>query len=250
MRISVVTVCRNAASTIGETLESFFRQSHPDKELVVVDGASSDGTLAVVRAFEREGLTVISEPDAGIYDAMNKGLAVFDGDAVGFLNADDRFHDQHALGALAAALQRADICYGDLDYVDGDADDRVVRRWRSSPWRRGRFRLGWMPAHPTFYCRRRVVEAVGPFDIGYRLAADYDFMLRALELSDFDAARVGRVLVDMGARGRTSASLGARLQHNFEALSSRRRWLGAGFVDYALFAKPIGKASQFVLAGP
>lgn len=249
MRISVVTVCRNAASTIGEALESFFRQSHPDKELVVVDGASSDDTLAVVRSFERKGLAVISEPDTGIYDAMNKGLGVFGGDAVGFLNADDRFHDPEALTALAAALERADICYGDLDYVDGAGRDRVVRRWRSTPWRRGRFRRGWMPAHPTFYCRRRVVEAVGPFDLSYPLAADYDFMLRALELSDFDAAQIGRVLVDMGARGRTSASLGARLRHNFEALSSRRRWLGAGFVDYALFAKPLGKASQFVAAG-
>ena len=131
MRISVITVCRNAASTIGEALESFFRQSHPDKELVVVDGASSDGTLAVVRSFEREGLAIISEPDAGIYDAMNKGLGVFRGDAVGFLNADDRFHDPHALTALAAALERADICYGDLDFVDGARRDRVVRRWRS-----------------------------------------------------------------------------------------------------------------------
>ena len=249
MRISVVTVCRNAAATIGEALESFARQSHPDKELVVIDGASSDDTLAIVRAFEREGVAVISEPDAGIYDAMNKGLGAFRGDAVGFLNADDRFHDPDALAALAAALESADICYGDLDYIDGAGRGRVVRRWRSTPWRPGRFRRGWMPAHPTFYCRRRVVDAVGPFDLSYPLAADYDFMLRALELCDFDAAQVGRVLVDMGARGRTSASLGARLQHNFEALSSRRRWLGAGFVDYALFAKPLGKASQFVIAG-
>jgi len=249
MRISVVTVCRNAASTIGEALESFFRQSHPDKELVVVDGASSDGTLAVIHSFEREGLTLISEPDAGIYDAMNKGLGAFGGDAVGFLNADDRFHDPNALAAVAAALETADVCYGDLDYIDGVLRDRVVRRWRSTPWRRGGFRHGWMPAHPTFYCRRRVADEVGPFDLSYPLAADYDFMLRALELGDFDTAQIGRVLVDMGARGRTSASLGARLQHNFEALSSRRRWLGAGFVDYALFAKPLGKASQFVIAG-
>jgi glycosyltransferase involved in cell wall biosynthesis len=249
MRISVVTVCRNAASTIGEALESFFRQSHPDKELVVVDGASSDGTLAVIHSFEREGLTLISEPDAGIYDAMNKGLGAFGGDAVGFLNADDRFHDPNALAAVAAALETADVCYGDLDYIDGVLRDRVVRRWRSTPWRRGGFRHGWMPAHPTFYCRRRVADEVGPFDLSYPLAADYDFMLRALELGDFDTAQIGRVLVDMGARGRTSASLGARLQHNFEALSSRRRWLGAGFVDYALFAKPLGKASQIVFAG-
>lgn len=248
MRISVVTVCRNAAATIGETLRSFFRQTHPDKELIVVDGASSDDTLAVVNAFG-EALRVVSEPDRGLYDAMNKGLSLFSGDAVGFLNADDRFHDADALSAVAAALEQADICYGDLDFVEGSARDHVVRRWRSTPWRKGGFLRGWMPAHPTFYCRRGVVEEVGAFDLGYRMAADYDFMLRALELGDFRAARISRVLVDMAAGGLSSAGLGARLSHNLEALKSRRRWLGSGLVDYALFAKPLSKASQFVLAG-
>ena len=249
MKISVVTVCRNAAATIGETLASFAAQSHGDKELLVIDGASTDGTPAIARAFEREGVSVISEPDRGLYDAMNKGLAAFGGDAVGFLNADDRYHDADALAALATALEEAHICFGDLDYVDGPARDRVVRRWRATPWRKGGFRQGWMPPHPTFYCRRAVVDQIGRFDLRYRLAADYDFMLRALELGDFNAAHIPRVLIDMGAGGRTSASVGARLHHNFEALASRRRWLGAGLIDYALFAKPLGKASQMVFTG-
>ena len=249
LRISVVTVCRNAAPTIGEALASFFRQSHPDKELLVVDGASTDSTLDVVRGFTRDGLTVISEPDRGLYDAMNKGLAGFGGDAVGFLNADDRFHDDGALAAVAEALERADICYADLDFVDLGRQAQVVRRWRSTPWRKGAFARGWMPAHPTFYCRRRVVDQVGRFDLRYRLAADYDFMLRALELADFSAVHVPRVLVDMGAGGASSANLRARLRHNLEALESRRRWLGAGLVDYALFAKPLGKAAQLIVAG-
>ncbi len=112
----------------------------------------------------------------------------------------------------------------------------------------GAFRRGWMPPHPTFYCRREVVRSVGAFDLSYRLAADYDFMLRALELGDFTIAQVPTVLVDMGDGGLSSAGVKARLRHNLEALASRRRWLGAGLVDYALFAKPLGKASQFVLA--
>lgn len=249
MRISVVTVCWNAASTIGEALESFFAQTHADKELLVIDGASTDDTLQVVRSFAREGVTIVSEPDRGLYDAMNKGLASFRGDAVGFLNADDRFHDADALAAVAASLAEADICYGDLDYVGGVRRDQVVRRWRSTPWRKGGFRRGWMPAHPTFYCRRSVVEAVGSFDLRYRVAADYDFMLRALEVCDFKAARIDRVLIDMGAGGLSTTGIGARVRHNLEALESRRRWLGAGLVDYALFAKPLGKASQIVFAG-
>ena len=249
MRISVVTVCRNAAATIGEALESFFCQSHPDKELLVVDGASTDGTLGVVREFARDELTLISEPDRGLYDAMNKGLAAFGGDAVGFLNADDRFHDEDSLAAMAAALESADIGYADLDFVDAARRAQVVRRWRSTPWRKGGFARGWMPAHPTFYCRRRVVDQVGRFDLRYRLAADYDFMLRALELADFSAVHVPRVLVDMGAGGASSANLKARVRHNLEALESRRRWLGAGLVDYALFAKPLGKAGQLIGVG-
>ena len=249
MRITVVTVCRNAAATIGAALESFLGQSHADKELLVVDGASTDGTLDVVRGLAVDGLRLISEPDRGLYDAMNKGLASFAGDAVGFLNADDRFHDAGALAAVAEALERADICYGDLDFVDLARQAQVVRRWRSTPWRKGGFARGWMPAHPTFYCRRRVVDEVGRFDLRYRLAADYDFMLRALELADFNAAHVPRVLVDMGAGGASSANLTARLRHNLEALESRRRWLGAGIVDYALFAKPLGKAGQLITAG-
>lgn len=248
MRLSVVTVCRNAAATIGATLSSFFAQTYPDKQLIVIDGASSDQTVAIAQEFACDELTIISEPDRGLYDAMNKGLSAFDGDAVGFLNADDRFHGPDTLASLAEALGRADICYGDLDYVDAAGRARVVRRWRATPWRKGAFRKGWMPPHPTFYCRREVVQSVGGFDLGYRIAADYDFMLRALELGDFTAAHVPSVLVDMTTGGLSSASIAARLRHNLEALASRRRWLGAGLVDYALFAKPLGKASQFAPA--
>lgn len=245
MKISVVTVCRNAAATIGRTIESFCRQDYPDKEMLVVDGASSDETVSIVRGIAAPNVTVVSEPDAGLYDAMNKGLRRFSGDAVGFLNADDRFSSASALSALAASLETADIAYGDLDIVDAQTGDRVVRRWRSKPWRAGAFRRGWMPPHPTFYCRRSVVERVGAFDLRYGLAADYDFMLRAMELGDFAAAQVRGVLVEMNDGGASSAGLCARIRHNVEALSSRRRWLGSGLVDYALFAKPLSKVRQF-----
>lgn len=246
MRISVITVCRNAAATIEGTIESFLRQDHPDKEMVVVDGASSDETVAIVRRLGIAEVSVVSEPDAGLYDAMNKGLRRFSGEAVGFLNADDRFSCPDALSALAASLETADIAYGDLDIVDARAGERVVRRWRGKPWRSGAFRRGWMPPHPTFYCRRAVVERVGAFDLRYGLAADYDFMLRALELGGFAAAQVRRVLVDMNDGGLSAAGLRARIRHNLEALNSRQRWLGSGPIDYALFAKPLSKIGQFV----
>jgi glycosyltransferase involved in cell wall biosynthesis len=246
--VSVVTVCFNSAKTIARTLESFFAQEHPAKELVIIDGDSSDETLQIVASFPSEGVVVISEPDRGIYDAMNKGLAAFTGDAVGFLNSDDRFKDAHALGAVAETLAGCDIAFGDLDIVRCHERGEIVRRWRTAPWRKGAFRQGWMPAHPTFYCKREVIEAVGPFDLRYRVAADYDHMLRAMELHDFRAAPVGRVLVDMLHGGESTSSFRSHLHHNLEALDSRRRWLGARAIDYALFAKPLRKLPQWMRA--
>lgn len=244
MKLSVVTVCRNSASTIGRTLESFFAQHHPDKELVVIDGASTDGTLNIVRSFGPERLTLISEPDQGIYDAMNKGLRAFRGEAVGFLNSDDCFSDAEALGAIADGLAECDIVFGNLDIVTSHEHRRVIRRWRARPYVRGAFKRGWMPPHPTFYCHRQVVESVGPFDLRYHVAADYDFMLRCLELTSFTARSIDRILVDQLHGGRSTSGLGASIHHNLEALDSRRRRLGAGRFDFALIGKPIRKISQ------
>jgi glycosyltransferase len=248
MKISVVMVSFNAAATIGMAIDSFERQTHADKELIVIDGASRDGTAAIIEPLRgRPGFVVVREPDRGIYDAMNKGLGLFSGDAVGFLNADNRFSDDSALAAIAAGLAGCDIVYGDLDFVKDHARREVTRRWRSTPYRRGAFRRGWMPPHPTVYCRRRVIERVGRFDLAYEVASDYDYMLRAFELSDFESRPLGRVLVDMLHGGRSTAGIRSYVHHNLEALASRRKWLGAGFVDYAILAKPLRKVSQFIV---
>lgn len=247
MKISVVMVSHNSAATIGRAIELFLDQTHLRKELIVVDGASRDRTREIVIAFRQPDVVVVSEPDRGIYDAMNKGLSLFSGDAVGFLNSDNRFSDRAALTAIAEGLAEADIAYGDLDFVKDHMSREVTRRWRSTPYRRGAFRRGWMPAHPTVYCRRRVIERVGRFDLAYEIASDYDYMLRAFELSDFTARRVDRVLVDMLQGGRSTAGIRSSIHHNLEALASRRKWLGAGIVDYAAFAKPLRKLSQFIV---
>lgn len=245
MRISVVTVCFNAERTIGHTLNSFLKQEHPDKELLVVDGGSRDGTLKVVESFADPAIRVVSEPDRGLYDAMNKGLRRFGGDAVGFLNADDCYADRHTLSALAEGLADADIVYGDLDFVEDHEGGRVVRSWRGGPWSQGAFARGWMPPHPTFYVRRRVVERTGEFDVSLSIAADYDFMLRALELGGFSHRFLPRVLIRMQVGGKSTAGLSGYVKSNLQALRARRRHLGSGLVDYALIAKPLSKAAQF-----
>lgn len=247
MKISVITVCFNAERTIGHTIESFLNQSYAEKELIVVDGASRDATARLVESFGNPQIALTSEPDKGLYDAMNKGLSRYRGDAVGFLNADDCFSGRDSLMVIAEALQDCDMVSGDLDFVRDHAAGDVVRRWRGTPYRRGAFRRGWMAAHPTFYVRRAVVDAVGRFDLTYRIAADYDFMLRAYELHGFRSRHVAEVLVHMQAGGASTAGFPAYLKSNREALRARRRWLGSGLADYALFAKPLGKIGQFLV---
>lgn len=249
MKISVLTVCWNSAATIRHTLDSFFAQDHQDKELIVVDGASTDETLAIVRSYGGERLRLVSEPDRGMYDALNKGLALCSGEAIGALNADDAFHDRSVLGKVSEVLAKADIVHGHLDFIDNHDSKRVVRRWRAEPRPQDGFRSGWMPAHPTFYVRREVAERVGPFDLTLKVASDYDWMLRAVELYGFNVAKLDYVLVDMMTGGASTKSFRSHIGHNLEALRSRRRWLGAGPVDYALVAKPARKIKQYVSRG-
>ena len=248
MKISVITVCYNAAKTIGFTIGSFVEQTYADKELVIVDGASTDGTLEIARAFKGENIRIVSERDRGIYDAMNKGLRLFEGEAVGFLNADDRYAGRDTLATLAENLLRADIVFGNLDYVADHTAKNVVRKWRGEPYKQGAFRRGWLPAHPTFYAKRRVVETVGQFNLAYPIAADYDYMLRAIEVHGFSTAFIDKVLVDMAKGGVSNASLKAYIRGNLQALESRRRHLGSGAVDLALLAKPLRKLGQFAPA--
>lgn len=250
MKISVLTVCFNSAATIRHTLESFLSQDHREKELIVIDGASTDHTLEVVRSYPQDQIRLVSEPDSGMYDALNKGLRLYSGDAVGVLNADDCFHGRSSLTRIAEGLRQAEIVHGDLDFVEDHLGKRIKRRWRATPRPLNGFRVGWMPAHPTFYVRRAVVEAVGPFDLQYKVASDYEWMLRAVELHNFRAERVNQVLVDMMVGGASTKGMAAYIGHNIEALRARQRWLGSGLVDYALIAKPARKVSQFLFASP
>ncbi len=245
-RISVITVCWNSAATISHTLESFFRQTWPNKELLIVDGGSTDDTLAVVSRYKADNMTVVSGPDDGMYDALNKGFGLYGGDAFGVLNADDAFHDETVLGRVADLLQTHDMVHGHLDFVQDHSAKKIVRTWQAKSRPRRGFKTGWMPAHPTFYCRRAVQEKTGLFDTRMRVAADYDWMLRAVELGGFSLDLLDYVMVDMMVGGASTRSIRAHLRHNLDCLKSRQRWLQAGAVDLALFAKPLGKLRQFI----
>jgi glycosyltransferase len=210
LKITIVTVAFNSAETIGDTLKSVAAQTYADIEHIVIDGASKDGTVDLVRAQGSRVARLVSEPDRGIYDAMNKGLALASGDFVGFLNADDMLASSGVLHRSRRPRPTADIdaVCGDLVYVRKDRPDAVVRYWRCGAFARSRLRFGWMPPHPTLYVRRSRLPELGGFDTRLRIAADYDFMLRCLNRLDMQVAYVPAG-AGQDAPGRRQQSLAA-----------------------------------------
>jgi len=244
MKISVVTASYNSEATIGFTIESFLVQNHPEKEMLVIDGASSDATLKIVESFGSDKIRVLSKKDNGVYDAMNKGFRLFQGEAIGFLNSDDTFHDSRVLADIAAALQESDIVYGDLNMVTDHRTKRLFRSWRGGVFRRYSFQLGWVPPHPTFYMRREVTQKVGDYDLSYITTADYDYMLRALSLNDFRVRYIPRVVADFQIGGISTRGWRVTFRGNLECLRSRRAHLNAPIVDAAFFLRFLRRIFQ------
>ena len=245
LKISIITVAYNSARTIGDTLRSVMAQTHPDIEHIVIDGGSSDDTLEVVRLEGAHVAHVVSEPDGGIYDAMNKGLRCAQGDYVGFLNADDVLADPDAIASVVRAAQaQPDVIYGDLVYVANDDLQRVVRSWKSGAFSRTSLKFGWMPPHPTFYVRRTSTQALSGFDTSLNIAADYDFMLRCLVTRPVTAAYVPRVLVRMRTGGASNGSVSAIARKSREDLRVIRRHGLDGW--FTLACKNMRKIPQFI----
>jgi glycosyltransferase involved in cell wall biosynthesis len=208
MKISIITVCFNSAAHIAHTLRSVDEQSWQDKEHIVVDGASRDDTMQIVQAHPQTWRRALSEPDRGIYDAMNKGIALAVGDVVGFINSDDFYASPTALEKVAAVFADPQVegCWGDLCYVKQDHPEQVVRYWRSSEFRPGMFARGWCPPHPTLFLRRSVFQTLGCFDLSYPIAADMELMARLIEVHRISSRYLPEVLVHMRMGGTTNRS--------------------------------------------
>lgn len=216
--ITVITVCFNSEAHIADSLRSVDAQDFRDHEHLIIDGASTDGTLRIAQSFSREGRRVYSERDGGIYDAMNKGIALARGEVVGFLNSDDFYASPKALGWIAQAFEdpAVDACYGDLCYVREARTEQIVRYWRSSPFRQGLFRAGWCPPHPTFFVRRSVYQRLGGFDLSYRMGNDIELMARFMERDGIRAQYLPKLLVTMRLGGASNQSWSAVLLQNRE----------------------------------
>lgn len=216
MKITIITVCFNAAETLASTIESVKQQKGVELEHILIDGGSTDTTLAIADSYVGHFSHQISEPDDGLYDAMNKGLALATGDIVGILNADDCYAHSDVLNHMIQNFKdlSVDACYADLIYVD--SQDKVIRYWRSGAHTPGRCSYGWMPAHPTFYARRECYQKFGDFNLNYKRQADFEFMLRWFEVYGLRARYIPEVWVRMRSGG-ASNGLGWIIKGNWES---------------------------------
>jgi len=260
VKISIITATLNSAFTLSECLQSITSQNYPN-EHIIIDGASTDTTLEIVRRISPTS-RILSEPDKGIYDAMNKGIDLATGEVVGILNADDFYASTHVLEKVARAFEDPAVmtCYGDLEYIlpsaersGGKAEPStsqpvsgfsVYRYWKSGAFSPEKFYWGWMPPHPTFFVRRSIYEKFGKFRPDLGTAADYELMLRFLLKERISSVYIPDVLVRMRAGGASNRSLLSRLRAN---RMDYKAWKANGLKPYpwTLFCKPLRKISQW-----
>jgi glycosyltransferase involved in cell wall biosynthesis len=248
MKISIVIPVYNDVR-VARAIESVLSQTHDDYELIVVDGGSTDGTLEAIQPYRQGIATLISEPDCGIFDAINKGIRRATGDVIGLLGSDDRFSDTRVFQDIVAKLSAspADGCYGDMVFVD-DADHET-RYWKSGRFKTRNLYLGWMPPHFTLFLRRSVYERCGLFATDYRVAADYEFMLRVLLKHRISVDYIPRILLTMTAGGNSNGTLRNIIRGNRESFRAwRENRLNFGYLVPIL--KPAQKVAQFFMRAP
>lgn len=230
-------------------MNSVFSQDYPDLEYIVIDGGSRDSTMDIVAHHAGKLAYCVSEPDRGIYDAFNKGIAAATGDVIGFLNSDDFYSASNVLTKVANVLQNSsvDSCYGDLHYVDPDDTEKIVRAWRSGPYNVKRFYRGWMPPHPTFFAKKKCYDACGCFSLAGGSAADYELMLRFLLRFGISSEYIPEVLVKMRTGGESNSSMFRRIIANRMDLKA---WHVNGLKPYpwTILFKPISKISQWLVS--
>ncbi len=224
MKISVITVCYNSELTLNRALQSVINQNWPFIEYIVIDGASTDGSLEIIDRFRSQLAHVVSEPDNGIYDAMNKGLDLAGGDIVCFLNADDHYSHQKVLSQVAKQMtdHNLDALMGDVAFFHSHEPTRIIRRFRSNRFRPDRLPWGLMPAHPALFLRKTVIARVGRFNTNYRIAGDFEFIVRAFTNQGLHYRYIPEVLVHMQTGGVSTSGLWSKILLNREVLKACR----------------------------
>jgi len=251
MKISIITPSYNSAKTISDTIDSIIGQTHQDLGYLIIDGVSKDDTIAIVNEYQKKfPIRLVSEPDSGIYDAMNKGVKLVTGDIVGILNSDDFYYDQDVLAKINKVFESdssIDAVYGDLIYVDQDNINKQTRYWRSGEYRADKINGGWVIPHPTLFVKKEVYnKSEKIFDTSFSLAADYEFILRSLKINKIKVKYLPEIVVKMRAGGASGSSLKQRIKGWKEL---RRAWkvnnLSVPFCF--IIRRVLSKFSQFLL---
>lgn len=211
MTVSIITTCYNRVATIRDAIESVLAQDYPDIEYIVVDGASTDGSVETIK--KESGFKFVSEPDGGMYEAINKGIRMATGDIVGLVHSDDMLYDAHVISDVVKKFKEtgADFVYCDGIFVNANKTDKVVRYWKGGSYHRWKVRLGWLPLHPTCYIRRDVILREGLYDESYRIAADTEFLVRYLYKARLKVVYMKRLVIRMRMGGLSTDSEKRRL---------------------------------------
>ena len=248
MKFSIITATYNSAASVADSINSVLIQTYKNYELIFIDGASIDNTVEVIgKAVEsiKSKVQIISEPDKGIYDALNKGIINSSGDIIAFLHADDIYASNTVLKSVAAKFDESliDSVYGDLEYVSKENAEKTIRFWRSGTFAHSKLKRGWMPPHPSFFVKKSVYDQFGLFDLSFKIAADYDFMMRVLFKEKISTTYLPEVLVKMRVGGESNKSVSNIVRKSKEDLKAMRK-NGLGGVP-ALLSKNIRKVPQF-----
>lgn len=245
MKISVITIVYNAQDTIKRCIESVIGQNYNNIEYIIIDGGSTDNSLQIINQYKSHIKVLVSEPDQGIYDAMNKGIRLATGEVVGMLNADDFFADQEVIPAVAQAFSdsNAGIIYGNLDYINSAG--KIIRKWKSHTCGKKSFQWGFMPPHPTFYCERNLFEKYGFYSLEYGSAGDYELMVRFMHKYQMESRHLNKVLVKMQVGGISNSNLINRIKawsFDLKAMRENNVFLPV----LAIVLKPLRKTFQFL----
>lgn len=245
MKVSIITSVYNNRDTIAEAIESVLSQTYDNIEYIIVDGGSNDGTVEIVRSYGYRITKFVSERDRGIYDGLNKGVSLATGDVIAFLHSDDLYANDDIIALVAKEFEKGDLdgVYGDLVYTPKNDTSKVLRYWKSKEFETGLLKKGWMPAHPTLFLKRSVYEKFGAFDLNFKIAADYDFMLRVLS-GGIKVKYIPQVLYKMRVGGESNKSLKNIMLKSKEDLKAlnKNNIGGVGI----LMMKNFSKISQFI----
>ena len=247
MKVSIITSCYNRAATIRSAIESVLAQDYNDIEFIVVDGSSTDGSLDIIREYADRISIIISEPDHGMYEAINKGIRVATGEIIGLLHSDDFFYDNGVIGRIVERMKRthADFLYGDGLFVNPDNTNKVVRNWIGGGYRLWKVRHGWLPLHPTCYIRRDVMMRLGLYNESYKIAADSDLLVRYLLTGGLTVTYLNEYIVRMrmGGLSTDSAKRKKMWEEDIRVYVSHGLW-----PTLTKLEKMAWKVPQFVLA--